>query len=219
MDIEATKAKVAETAGGDMALLFTPEDVREAGRRAFLDAYGGGDLWVFAYGSLMWDPAVHFEEVRRATVPDYARQFILKDIFGGRGDPEKPGLMVALDSVPGAECHGLAFRIAADLVEEESTHIWKRERLGPAYHEVQVTARTDHGDIQVLAFVADHASPLIDATLTFEQQVEYCATGTGFLGSSLEYAQNIAAQFDRLRIEDADVKRLVSAAEAFGGTH
>ncbi len=215
MDIDATKAKVAAAAGGDIAEMFTPDDAREAGRRAYLDRFGGGDLWVFAYGSLMWDPAVHFSEVRRMTVSGFARRFILKDIFGGRGTPEVPGLMVALDEAPGAECHGLVFRIAEDQVEEESQHIWKRERLGPAYHEVQVTGQTDQGTLQALSFIADHSAPLIDASLTFDQQVEYCATGTGFLGSSLEYAQNIAAQFERLRIEDADVKRLVAAAEAY----
>jgi hypothetical protein len=28
-----------------------------------------GDLWIFGYGSLIWDPALEFAEVRRAFAP------------------------------------------------------------------------------------------------------------------------------------------------------
>ena len=88
---------------------------REALRHAFLADREIEDLWVFAYGSLMWDPAIEFSEVRRAYVPNYARRFILKDMLGGRGNPEAPGLMAALDKGDG--CEGLIFRIDADKVE------------------------------------------------------------------------------------------------------
>ncbi|MDE2115944.1 MAG: gamma-glutamylcyclotransferase, partial [Hyphomicrobiales bacterium] len=92
--------------------------VREASRRAILTAPNAGDLWIFAYGSLMWDPAFTFAEVRRAVVPDYARRFILKDTWGGRGSREAPGLMAALDK--GDSCDGLVFRIAHKLIHSET---------------------------------------------------------------------------------------------------
>ena len=71
-------------------------EAREASRRVTLASHTG-DLWVFAYGSLMWDPAMDFTEVRRAWLPGHARRFILCDIYGARGTPEAPGLMAALD--------------------------------------------------------------------------------------------------------------------------
>ncbi len=192
---------------------LSPEE-REAGRQRFL-AGREGDLWVFAYGSLMWDPGLHFEEVRRAHLPGYARRYILKDIHGGRGDRDRPGLMVALDIDPGGPgCHGLAFRIAADRVEGETRTLWRRERLGPAYHEATVTAETAFGPVEAATFVADHGSELIDASLGFEERVEYTATGSGFLGTSLDYVRNLAAHFTELRIEDPETDRLLSAAEA-----
>ena len=79
---------------------------REAERAGILAGRRDTDLWVFGYGSLMWDPAFRFDEVRRARIPSYARRFILKDIYGGRGTVDTPGLMVALDKGPG--CDGLA---------------------------------------------------------------------------------------------------------------
>ncbi|MBF9029255.1 gamma-glutamylcyclotransferase [Rhodobacterales bacterium HKCCE3408] len=193
-----------------------PDDIREAGRRACLSAHPEGeDLWVFGYGSLMWDPAILFTELRRARVPGHARRFILRDIHGGRGTPETPGLMVALDAVPGAVCDGLAFRIAAADIENETRQLWARERIGPAYLETFVTAETAHGPIRALTFVADHRAELIDAEIGFEDQVRCAATGTGTLGTSLDYLRNIARHFAALRIPDAETECLLEAAERY----
>ena len=92
------------------------DEEREAMRAETLAGRRDSDLWVFAYGSLMWDPAFRFAEVRRARVPDYARRFILKDTYGARGTFDSPGLMAALDKGPG--CEGLLFRIAREHIEE-----------------------------------------------------------------------------------------------------
>ena len=124
------------------------DSVREAERGDTLAARRDTDLWVFGYGSLMWDPGVRFEEVRRAHLPGYARRFILKDIYGGRGTVDAPGLMVALDK--GSGCDGLAFRISRANLDEETEVLWRRERIGPAYMPVFVHAgvrrsrRSDH---------------------------------------------------------------------------
>jgi cation transport protein ChaC len=186
---------------------------REASRAAALAGRWDGDLWVFAYGSLMWDPALRFEEVRRAHVPDCARRFILKDVYGGRGTSDAPGLMAALDRGPG--CDGLVFRISRKNIDEETKVLWRRERIGPAYIPTFVEAIASERRITALAFMADHDAPLIDASLTRTEQIEFLATGTGFLGSSLEYLRNIASHFTALGIEDEEVVSLLREAEAY----
>jgi cation transport protein ChaC len=190
-----------------------PDDEREAERVDFLGDRRSAELWVFGYGSLMWDPAFRFEEVRRAHVTGYARRFILKDTFGGRGTVDAPGLMVALDA--GAGCNGLAFRIAGDNTDEETEVLWRRERIGPAYVPVFVEVVTAELRTTALTFVADHEAELIDAGLTRAQQIEYCATGTGFMGSSLEYLRNISRQFAALGIQDDEVSGLLRETEAY----
>jgi len=174
------------------------------------------EFWVFAYGSLMWDPGVRFEEVRRAHVPGYARRFILKDIYGGRGTVDAPGLMVALDE--GGGCDGLAFRISRANLDEETEVLWRRERIGPAYMPVFVEAVAANTRFTALTFVADHEAVLIDASLGRAQQIEYCATGTGFMGSSLDYLRSISRQFAALGIRDGEVSELLRAAEAYRNT-
>ena len=185
---------------------------REASRAQSLEGHRDADLWVFAYGSLMWDPAFRFEEVRRAHVANHARHFILKDVYGGRGTFEAPGLMAALDV--GSGCDGLAFRIARENIEEESQIIWRREKVGPAYAPVFVEATFSDRRVNALTFVADHEADLIDATLTRAQQIEFCATGKGFMGSSLDYLKNISGQFAALGIHDDEVSTLLRETEA-----
>ncbi|MFO1312716.1 MAG: gamma-glutamylcyclotransferase [Burkholderiales bacterium] len=189
---------------------------REAERAEFLAGRRAADLWVFGYGSLMWDPALRFEEVRRAHVAGYARRFILKDIFGGRGTIDAPGLMVALDRGPG--CDGLAFRIARENIEEETEVLWRRERIGPAYSPVLVEAIAADRRMMALTFVADCEAEAIDPGLTRAQQVEYCATGAGFMGTSLEYLRKIHGQFVALGIQDDEVSGLLREAEAYAAS-
>jgi glutathione-specific gamma-glutamylcyclotransferase len=186
---------------------------REASRAHTLAGHWDADLWVFAYGSLMWDPAFRFEEVRRARVPDYARRFILKDVYGGRGTFEAPGLMAALDKGPG--CDGLAFRISRENIDAETEVLWRREKVGPAYTPVFVETVASDDRMTALAFVADHEADLIDASLTRAQQIEFCATGTGFMGSSFDYLRNISSHFAALGIQDGEVSTLLRETEAY----
>ena len=162
---------------------------------------------------LMWDPAFRFTEVRRAFVAGYARRFILKDIHGGRGTLKAPGLMAALDKGPG--CDGLLFKIPREIVNEETEILWRREQVGPAYLATFVDAELAHQSINALTFIADHDAEVIDAGLTRDQQIHYLATGTGFLGSSLEYLRSIEKKFAALGIHDEDVAALVRETETY----
>src|SRR5256885_846210 len=87
---------------------------RRAGRsrRGHIDRpppHDGRDIWLFAYGSLMWDPGFPFEEARPALLRGYRRSFCLYS-HRYRGTPEKPGLVLGLDT--GGMCRGIAYRVA-----------------------------------------------------------------------------------------------------------
>ncbi len=191
------------------------DEVREQTRTTALSGRYGSDLWVFAYGSLMWDPAFRFAEVRRTKVEGYARRFILLDDKGGRGSPDAPGLMAALDE--GAGCEGLAFRIAADDVDTETEILWRREMIGPGYEPRFVTARIDAEDVEALTFVANHATDVIRPDLSRAQQIRYIALGSGILGTSRSYLENIVSQLDVLKIHDPDCMEILKEVEDFIG--
>jgi cation transport protein ChaC len=89
----------------------------------------GEDVWVFGYGSLMWNPAFLYTERRLGLVRGYHRRFCLWQTRG-RGTPECRGLTLALDR--GGVCRGMAFRIAASVAREELLLVWRREMLSGA---------------------------------------------------------------------------------------
>ena len=185
---------------------------REESRRKSLESAAPGNLWVFAYGSLMWDPAFRFDEVRIAHLSRHERRFCLKSELG-RGTPEKPGLMAGLDD--GQGCDGLAFRIPHELVEEETRIIWQREMLLHAYAPVFFTATTALGEIETLAFVVDHTANSYVPDLTLQQTARYMATGKGMFGSNQEYLENMAKQFEVLCIHDAAMFALRDATRSY----
>lgn len=186
-----------------------PEEEREARRREFMKNHSG-DLWIFAYGSLMWDPGVYFSEVRRAVAHGYARRFILRETYGGRGTCETPGLMAALDLADAqSSCDGLAFRIDANKVETEAAAVWAREMIAPAYTPCMIEISIGREHVQAMTFVADHDSEQIASNITFEEKVHHIRTGQGMLGTSRAYLENLAQQFDLLNIQDAEVSALM----------
>jgi glutathione-specific gamma-glutamylcyclotransferase len=170
---------------------------REATRSAALAGRLNADLWVFAYGSLMWDPAIHIVEIRRATLQGFHRRFCLRAEIG-RGSKEAPALMAALDQ--GGECHGLAFKIPAGEVNHETEILWMREMIGYAYTPLFRTVLTPQGSVDALAFVMDRSSPRF-TDLSCAEAAAIIATGRGALGTNLEYFDNLAGHVALLGIE------------------
>ena len=171
---------------------------REATRRAALAGRLDADLWVFAYGSLMWDPAIHICEIRQATLPGFHRRFCLK-IEIGRGSRKAPALMAALDV--GGECHGLAFRIPASLVDQETEILWMREMIGHGYTPAFRPVMTPQGSVEALAFVIDRLSPQF-ADVSGAEAAAIIALGRGRLGTNREYFANLAEHVRLLGIDD-----------------
>ena len=101
------------------------------------DGRPDGPVWLFGYGSLIWNPAFEFAEKRPATVHGLHRRFCLRT-FLGRGSKDRPGLVLALDR--GGCCRGVAFRIAAERVESELDIVWRREMISDAYRPRWLTA-------------------------------------------------------------------------------
>ena len=179
---------------------------REATRKAVLAGRLNEDLWVFAYGSLMWDPAIGIAEIRRATFQGFHRRFCLKAEIG-RGSKQAPALMAALDA--GGECQGLVFRIPAGEADRETEILWMREMIGNAYTPLFRKALTPQGPVEALAFVIDTWSPNF-ADLSGEEAAAIIATGRGVLGTNLEYFDNLAEHVAVLGIEDPLFEEILS---------
>lgn len=204
--------RMIREAGGDDTFIRARSD-READRRAALSRRPDGPLWVFAYGSLMWDPAFFFDEVRRARAPEHARSFCLWD-DSARGSPAAPGLMAGLDR--GAGCTGYAFRIAEADVERETEILCRRELIAHAYLPEYLPLETDQGPVTALAFVVNHGDDRIRTGLPLDEQAAMIARATGLIGTNRAYLENLAEHLRALDIEDGYVQALWDRVRGIG---
>ncbi|OZI47740.1 gamma-glutamylcyclotransferase [Bordetella genomosp. 5] len=117
---------------------------------------GTDDLWVFAYGSLIWRPGFTWQERRLATVRGYHRSLCLWS-RDHRGSPEAPGLVFGLDR--GGCCRGVAYRVAGRDVRDTFQMLWQREMTYAAYTPRWLSCHTESGGRDACADSAAHAAP------------------------------------------------------------
>jgi len=142
------------------------------------------DLWVFGYGSLIWNPLFHYVERQNVTIHGFHRSFCLRSRHG-RGSVEEPGLMLGLDF--GGCCNGVALRIAAAKVRHELMLVWRREMAIGSYAPRWITASADGRKLRAVAFVVNHAHPHYAGKLPLETIAKTLATAKGKFGSGADY--------------------------------
>ncbi|CAA7398775.1 unnamed protein product [Spirodela intermedia] len=85
-------------------------------------------LWVFGYGSLVWNPGFDFDERVVGCIKGYRRVFTLA-CTDHRGTVENPARTLTLEASEGAVCWGAAYRVRGGPEEEKAaiTYLEKRE--------------------------------------------------------------------------------------------
>jgi len=165
-------------------------------------------LWVFGYGSLMWNPEFAPAEAVTATLPGYARSFCMSSIHH-RGSVEEPGLVLALDAHEGAECRGLALRIPGEGEAEILAALRERELISSAYVERLLDVRLDDGrTVEALAYVVDRDHVQYCGGLSEAEQVRIIAKAHGGRGPNRDYLWSTAEHLHALGIEDHELSRI-----------
>lgn len=176
------------------------------------DAAGDG-VWVFAYGSLIWNPMIAYAERAVAHTPDWHRAFCLAT-KGGRGTPENPGLMLGLRA--GGGCTGVAFRIPEALVAPELDLIWRREMVARGYipRWVPLSARDGAAMGHGIAFTIDPEGPGYCGDLEEAVVVRRLATASGRMGTAAEYLYRTRDGLRELGIHCPFVERIAALVDA-----
>ena len=176
-----------------------------------LAAWDGGDIWLFGYGSLIWNPAFHYVERRLGRIHGYHRQFCLWTP-AGRGSPDFPGLMLALEH--GGSCQGIAFRIAADQVCEELDIVWRREMIAGSYRPVWTTVHAAPSPVKAIAFVMDRTNHRYAGRLPDDQIVDTIAHAHGPIGRCADYLFSTVEHLAELGIDDHRLTHLAGLVRA-----
>jgi cation transport protein ChaC len=206
--------EVARRMLGPGVRFMTPGERREHIREILARAPQPGRVWIFGYGSLMWNPAIRYTEGRTALIHGYHREFCLLS-KAGRGSPERPGLMLSLE--PGGSCHGVVYRLAADEIESELDLVWRREMFTRSYRPVWVAARTRRGISHAIAFAANREHERYMGGLDEETMVRYLAYGAGPIGRCCDYLFDTVAHLRELGIRDRRMEALEHRVRALEG--
>lgn len=165
------------------------------------------DLWVFGYGSLIWQPGFAFVERQLALVRGFHRSACLVSVRY-RGSSSDPGLVLGLEH--GGSCKGMVFRIAARDVPVSVDYLWQREMITQAYRPRMLTAITADARHPALAFTVDRQHPQYRGGLALADKIAIISTARGASGSNSEYLLEIANCLRSLGIHDRALERLVS---------
>jgi glutathione-specific gamma-glutamylcyclotransferase len=165
-----------------------------------------GDMWVFGYGSLMWNPGFPFAERQPAVAHGVHRRLCVYSTRY-RGTPEKPGLVVGL--LQGGCCHGLAFRVLASHVAATRVYLTEREQVSKIYHEVFRPVRLRDGrTIPALCYVVDQQHRQYAGRLSREEQLRMVEHSSGSTGPNRDYICNTAKSLDEIGVEDRTLRWL-----------
>ncbi len=163
-------------------------------------------VWLFGYGSLLWNPCVPVAEWRAARLYGFHRDFQIK-LTHGRGSPDAPGLMLGL--VPGGSCQGQALRVPGDNLKHELLMVWRREMLTGVYAPRWVRLHASGGArLPAITFVANPRHANYCGRLEDARVIEMLATGAGVIGSAAEYLMNTVAHLDEQGIHDRRLRAL-----------
>jgi cation transport protein ChaC len=188
------------------------EDELEASLQAALaSSHREPDVWLFAYGSLIWNPVLEFDERVVATAHGWHRSFCLWSRVN-RGTPERPGLVLGLDR--GGRCTGVAYRIPERVAEQELRLLWRREMLLGSYGPRWIHVTHGKRALRAMAFVVHRSRSGYAGRLPAEAIVERLIHARGAIGTGLDYLRQTIDGLAAFGIRDPNLMHLDGLARA-----
>lgn len=162
-----------------------------------------GSVWVFAAGSLIWNPRMDVAERRPGHLKGWRRAFCIAD-RRMRGSPSAPGLMMSLDR--GGACSGVALRM--DPGEDVHAALVSLLQKEPPVPPERVTVETGEGPVQAILFAAHPDFPLYRPEPDIDELAGILASAVGHVGTMAEYLLNTVTELEAAGIHDLHLWRL-----------
>lgn len=165
-----------------------------------------GDLWVFGYGSLMWNPGFEHVAAEKARLHGYHRAFCMYS-ERHRGTTKRPGLVLALDR--GGSCQGIAYRVRRSHADAVLAYLWEREMPRYAYLPRCLRASVRGDTIECVTFIVDRTQPNYAGGLSVERTAEIIAGAVGERGSNRDYLASTVRHLDELGIRAGKIHQVL----------
>lgn len=171
-------------------------------------------MWVFGYGSLLWNPGFPVAQQQVATLQGYARSFCMSSIHH-RGSEKTPGLVLALDEIHGTHCTGLALAVETGHEEQTLAELRERELISSAYLERDLRVDLASGEtVTAVTYVIDPHHVQYCGGLSLEEQAQIIAVAVGGRGPNPEYLFNTAEHLAEIGLRDGDLDWLSVRVQA-----
>ncbi len=168
------------------------------------------DLWVFAYGSLMWRPDFEYAEKTHAVLEGAQRALCIYSVVH-RGVHSAPGLVLGLDR--GGRCEGMAYRVPARRVADTRAYLHRRENVTNSYAVAMKPVKLldgSHQTVSALCFFANRRHPQYTGPLTLERQGFLVRRSRGSSGRNIDYVVSTVEHLRALGVHDAPLERLMT---------
>jgi glutathione-specific gamma-glutamylcyclotransferase len=213
-DLVAHTLRHVPDTGPPAGMMVCNEADWDAAAEAILKARPEGqDFWIFAYGSLLWNPVMEAIEERIATARGWHRAFRMY-LRTWRGTVDQPALMMGLDR--GGQCKGLACRLPEESVQTQLQRLLRRELpMKPVDTPSTqlprwVSVETAQGALKAVAFVINPLGANYAGRLAPEETAKIMSYACGHGGSCAEYLYNTITHLELLGIHDRGLRKLQS---------
>jgi cation transport protein ChaC len=193
--------------------------------RRRLSPPSGEDFWIFAYGSLMWNPGFAFLESHPALIRGYHRAFCVESTHY-RGTKERPGLVLGLDR--GGACRGRAYKVCRTQGRSVTDYLHEREMLSGIYEPRWLKATLLPAAGSPMEVPSPRPPPLVVKAAAYvvdrrhegyrrlppQRMADLILQGSGTTGTNVAYLENTVRHLDELGVADGplhDLLRLVAA--------
>ena len=196
--------KIKSISGSDKVL--TKNELIKERRKIIPDNGIGEDIYIFGYGSLLWNPTINYEAQYLAKVYGFHRSFCMKTNLG-RGSFKNPGLMLGLDK--GGSCIGSAYKLNRDDAIKNIDILFKREMVTGAYKPKLLKTKLDNNKIVLsLAFTVDKKHKNYFSDKDTSVKASMISKANGFLGSCKEYFDYTLKSLEELNITDKEMRAI-----------
>jgi cation transport protein ChaC len=163
------------------------------------------EIWIFAYGSLMWRPGFAYAEASSAVLHGYHRSLCIYSIVH-RGTPEQPGLVLGLDR--GGSCRGWAFRIDAEQEDEILAYLDERELVTDVYRRKRLPVTVAGRRVSAWGYIVRREHPQYAGQLAHDRLLDLVRRGAGRSGHCRDYLLSTVGHLEAMGIVDGPLHTL-----------
>jgi len=172
-----------------------------------------GALWVFAFGSLMWNPCFDYDEWDVAVLSGWERKFHIWTTVA-RGTPERPGLGLCLEKGEGS-CKGIVYRLRPENEDGDWIALWYREMNSGVYRTLWTDVETENSSrVKALTFVADLDHQQYAGPLPVDVMADIMAGARGRYGRCRDYLAGTVAEMAKLGVHDPHMSKLLELVDS-----